>query len=205
MSILEYRDLSKPNPQWDEIGIYGGYRWIKFMQDESIWISRRWEPYMAIYTEAMYSGKVPACGLGCMHEFKDMLADNGILLGHNPTYLGDGLPEKSQTGLFSPGRKYTQDVMRINTEVYSDENRIKRLLRSQTETFIIGNIPMMGELIANRYVHNPVSSFRGYLGKVQYMEESDIMALTDRRLVFVDKSKLNLKGDVRNWANVIAI
>ncbi len=205
MSLLQYRDNLKPNPHWDEVAIYGGYRWLQFMDFEGIWISRRWESQLAEFTEMLLSQKIPACQMSCFRDFKDMLADNGLLVDYLQSYVNlTDLGTREGILKLATYTKYTQDVIRITDPTQSNINKLRRLLILD-EPFVAGYSEEVMKLVNDGKIKRITSSYNSYNCETTLLSEKEIVSNTLNRLVFIPHSKVQLKGDVRNWANVITL
>ncbi|MEG2376746.1 MAG: hypothetical protein RSC43_00155 [Clostridia bacterium] len=192
-----------PDPFWEEVALYGGYRWIQFMENKNIWVSRKWESQLAMFMDAVESAKPTKCDLSCMIEFKDMLSDYGILQGHIPSYRE--AQQKAATGIFIPERKYAQDILFVKDVESQNEMKILRELKKQDIIYVAGFSPLIAKFITDGRINAITSSHMTYDCRLVCMSDEDIMQKTINHKVFVPSNRLTLKGGVRNWANVITI
>lgn len=201
--FLNYRDSVKPNPIWEEVAIYGGYRWIELPGYPDIWVSRRWEPYLVSMQDMILQNKIMSCNFECMREFKDMLADNGILLGHFQTYKSfeDATSFKQLLSIVKTP-KYAKDIIRIK-DSNSAINRLSYAFITRPVVYAIGYSPLLDDLIHKGRVKNVVSDFMGYSCTVRYMNPEDLARLTEDHIVFISENCKEIKSLIRNWANVI--
>ncbi len=210
MSFFMYRDLTRPDPLWEEVGIYGGYRWIEFPLDASLWISRRWEPYLATFVElyTTRNAKGYTCNLSCMKDFMDMLGESGALQDRLPSYKDFGSVHSAKQALqLADQKKYATDLMRINPFENTNENRLQYSLARETNVLVIGYSKLIEDMANERQVKRIFTDSKLYdvpeQVKVIQCKEEDIMSFTDRSHVYIPATRMSLKGLVKNWANII--
>ncbi len=210
MSFLEYRDLIRPDPLWEEVGIYGGYRWIEFPLDSTLWISRRWEPFLATFVEVYNSRSTKgySCGLQCMREFLDMLGESGALQDRLPSYKDFSQVFSARQALQLAGqKKYATDLMRINPLENTNELRLQHSLARETNVLVIGYSKVVEEMANDLRIKRIFTDSKLYdvpeQVSVTRCKEEDIMSFTDRSHVYLPASRMSLKGLVKNWANVV--
>lgn len=206
MSVfLKYRDTLKPDPIWEEVGVYGGYRWIESPISPYIWISRRWESQVLLLDKVLSGethGACVSCDLSCVKEFKDMLADNGIILEHMPSYK-----QISADMTFSQALKVIKTVKYAKDVLVVDPNKTDTKLAyafvSQPEVYAIGYSPLLDSLIQQGKVSRVVSDKYYYDCDMQIMSPEALAQATASHVVFIDSMRMEVKSDICNWANVI--
>lgn len=208
MRFLEYRDLTRPDPLWEEVGIYGGYRWIEFPLDNSLWISRRWEPHLAMFLELYTSGKMNGytCNFMCMKDFMDMLGESGALHGRLPSY-------KDYTQVFDARQsldlvrqtRYAQDILRIDVLNNTPEFRLRYSLAQETNVLVVGFSQLIEDMAKERVIKKIFTDSDHYdpCIKVNKCSAEAILKFSDRCHVYLPEDQPVLKSGVRNWSNVI--
>lgn len=198
--FLNYRDIILPNPLWEEQGVYGGYRWLEL--SESVWISRKWEPYMVTYQELQSGAMNLSCSLQCMRDFKDMLSDSSVLLEHLPSYKQGGVSSARELVTLAKKKKYVQDCI-YPTEVQRDNwSKIRALCKRQGAVAMVGYNARVDELIQSLGISEVYSNSSMLGGE---LSEEAVVGLTSRIKVIIPHEKYYLKQHVCNWANVITI
>lgn len=198
--FLNYRDITLPNPLWEEQGVYGGYRWLEL--SESVWISRKWEPYMVTYQELKSGTMKLSCSLQCMRDFKDMLSDSSVLIEHMPSYKQGEVSSARELVSLARKKKYVQDCI-CPTEVQRDNwSKIRALCKRQGAVAMVGYNARVDELIQSLGISEVYSNSSMLGGE---LSEEAVVGLTSRIKVIIPHEKYYLKQHVCNWANVITI
>lgn len=206
MSIfLKYRDTLKPNPLWEEVGVYGGYRWIESPLSPYIWISRRWESQVLLLEKVMddqAKGFNPGCNLSCVKEFKDMLADNGIILDHMPSHKQIS-SDMTYTQALKAIRtvKYAKDVLTVDPN--KTDTKLAYAFITQSKIYSIGYSPLLDSLIQQGKVKHVVADKYYYDCEMELMSPESLARSTADHLVFIDVNRVEIKNEISNWANVI--
>lgn len=208
MRFLEYRDLTRPDPLWEEVGIYGGYRWIEFPLDPSLWVSRRWEPHLAMFLELYTQGKTDkyTCNFACMKDFMDMLGDSGALRGRLPSYKDFTQVFDSRKALqLANQTKFAQDILRIDVLNNTPEFRLRYSLARESTVLVVGFSQLIEDMAKDRIIKKIFTDSDCYDSsiKVNKCSAEDILRFSDRCHVYLPADQLVLKSGVKNWSNVI--
>lgn len=200
--FLNYRDVMLPAPFWEEQGVYGGYRWIALDDSDTVWISRKWEPYLVTYTELRQGTLKLNCHCECMKEFRDMMSDASVLLEHLPSYKNLDVKSSRELVTLAKTRKYVSEFL-YPTEVQRDSSwKIENIIQRQRAVAIVGYNSKVDQAIQT-YGITEVFSSSPIFGEP--MQEADVVALSSHLKVIIPKEKYYLKEHVKNWANVITI
>lgn len=192
-----FRDLSRPNPEWEEQAYYGGYRWIELTQD--FWLSRMLENETRMIVDLL-EGKQISCNYACIGGVLQLLQEYNVL--KTTQVFSDG-SEKSRTfGKLLEGRYFLKNQRYKFTNVQMTSS----FLRKQKVLIAIGESEGIQKLIREySYKFTDIYTTFYCSGNARQIGVAEAIELSNSNRIVISSSEESLKQDIINWANIAVL